>query len=61
MLDVRNIRRRGAVEELHAAMAIFAAEGGIAILNSFRNGFHLPEKFVSTGGAYSTALYFTLG
>src|SRR5665213_3636956 len=61
---VRDVRPsalgRGALVQLHFAVAVLAAELGVAVDERFGDGLYLPERFISAGGANTPALYFAL-
>jgi hypothetical protein len=49
-----------ALVELEGAVALFAAELGVAIEDGVGDGFDLPERLIAAGCANAATLYFTL-
>jgi hypothetical protein len=60
VLDVGDGAGGVALVELQGAVALFAAELGVAVQQGVGYGFYLPEGLIAPGGADATAFNFAL-
>jgi hypothetical protein len=60
VLKVRDSTGGVTAMELERAVAIFAAELGVAVEQGVGEGLYLPEGLIPSTGAYASAFYFAL-
>lgn len=60
VLDVRDSAGGVALVQLQRAVALFAAELGVAVEDGVGDGLNFPERLVAAAGTHTAAFYFTL-